>query len=225
METDPEPEPADVQERACGGLLVEMLREKEDDEKSRSQALAEMLRQLFPDDEYTAVLNEGFRSECKHLHTLVKVFRWPEVEDTDYLVETPQVQQAIAFYKGLNRTSSEIVRGWQLYLMLVVCQAAAARFVRESSFEQGHAKELRISASRMVNLSRCLKGNAEKILKFLMGLLGTVSKIFHVSHHIEIHVLLDRLHLFWDHLYSESLVVFWAVVQEIGPPSLAVVAT
>ena len=49
----------------------------------------------------------GFRCECKHLHSLVKVLRWRGVEDPEYLVETPEVQQATVFRKGLNRTSVE----------------------------------------------------------------------------------------------------------------------
>ena len=57
-------------------------------------------------------------------------------------------------------------------------------------------------------------------LKSFMCLLGTVSKRLHVSRHVKMQVLLCRLHQFQDLLFSESLAVFWAVVQEIGQPSL-----
>ena len=53
-----------------------------------------------------------------------------------------------------------------------------------------------------------------------MGLLGIVSKRLQVSRHVEMQVLLRRLHQFQDLLFSESLAVFRVVVQEIGQPSL-----
>ena len=53
-----------------------------------------------------------------------------------------------------------------------------------------------------------------------MGLLDTVSKRFHVSRYGEMQVLLRGLPQFQDLLFSESLPVFKAVVQEIGQPSL-----
>ena len=53
-----------------------------------------------------------------------------------------------------------------------------------------------------------------------MGLLGIVSKRLQVSRHVEMQVLLRRLHRFQDLLFSESLAVFRVVVQEIGQPSL-----
>ena len=53
-----------------------------------------------------------------------------------------------------------------------------------------------------------------------MGLLGIVSKRLQVSRHVEMQVLLRRLHQFQDLLFSESLAVFRVVVQEIGRPSL-----
>ena len=88
-----------------------------------------------------------------------------------YLAETPQVQQAIALGKGLSRKSGDVVRGWQLYAMVIVCDAAAAHFARESSFEHGHTKELtaletqlilptRVDlGEQMMNLSLCLTGD------------------------------------------------------------------
>ena len=56
-------------------------------------------------------------------------------------------------------------------------------------------------------------------LRCFVGLLGIVSKRLHVSRYGEMQVLLRRLHQFQDLLFSESLAVFKAVVQEIGQPS------
>ena len=105
---------------ACRHAQKEM-----DDEKSKSQSLAEMLRQLFPQWEFVAVFNKAFRCECKHLHSLVKVLRWREGGGRDFLVETHQVQEATAINRGLTRTSGEVV-----HPMLIVCGAASAHFVR-----------------------------------------------------------------------------------------------
>ena len=117
--------------------------------------------------EFAAVLNMGFRCECKHLHSLVGILRGREVEDPEYLVKTPEVQQATVFRKGLNRTTVDVVRWWPLCSMQIVCEVAAAHFARESAAKELTALETKLFFStradfgeQMVNLSQCLEGDA-----------------------------------------------------------------
>ena len=102
--------------------------------------------------------------------------------------------------------------------MLIVCEVAAAHFARESAFEQGHAKELTALETKLFFSIRADLG--EQMVNLPQVLHGFVSKRLQVLRHVEMQVLLRRLHQFQDLLFSESLAVFRVVVQEIGQPSL-----
>ena len=171
----------------------------------------------------------GFRCECKHLHSLVNVLRWREVEDPEYLVETPEVQQATVLRKGLNRTTVEVVRWWPLCSMQIVCEVAAAHFARESAFDQGHAKELTAFETKLffstradarqsrcgeVSELRCLEGDCLKsdVEKFRVSSASCATSRcrFCCAGSISSRISCS----------ATSLAVFRAVVQEIGQPSL-----
>ena len=192
--------------------------EKRGRREIKSQSLAEMMRQLFAQWSLRPFSTRPFVASAS------TVLRWREV-----WIQITSWRPA----SHLNRTSGEVAPHADR-----LRSRQCALFFRESSFEQGRAKEFTALETQLflstraalgeqvVNLSQRLKGDACKAMrrrfffKCFMGLLGTVSKRFHVSRHIEMQVLLRRLHQFQGLSFSESSAVFKAVVQEIGQPSL-----
>ena len=146
---------------------------REDDEKSKSQALVEMLRQLFPQWEFAAVLNKAFRCKCKHLHSLVKALRWREV--VTQITSWKHSRSS----KPSSSTGVSIARRVKLRVggNRLRSRQCAFFFFFDASLEQGRAKEFTALETQlflstraalgeqMVNLRLWLKGDACKALR------------------------------------------------------------
>ena len=227
-------ERAEVQERTFGSFVVEYLkiREAEADKNQKAKELTVALNQILGDG--SGILSEDFRSEARNLHTVMKACCWDE-DDVGAYVTPSDVQGAISYFKSkrANGGGGEIAKGWQLFPMLVAAEAAATKFLRDASLEEGHAKELTALASKfnlptaqdlgedMSKISTAMKGEAEKSVKSYLGLLGVVSKRFQHIHQAEIEGLQQKLDLCQATVSQECLTIFWKAVMTIGEAALS----
>lgn len=148
------------------------------------------------------------------------------------LVDPAVVLASITHFKQSEK-KTEIAKAWPLSAMLAKAEAAALKYARDCSFDEGHAKELTSLKStfnfpavdcatlgeNFEHLATKLK-EAGKLAKAFATITGSASQRFRVTQRATLAGMQTQLEQFQSDILKATCALYWRAIEKLAEAGL-----